>query len=136
MRTQRTIGSRGTKFGDVVKYEEGMSHGICRRTETVQLTSTSQIGDVLYNNSGVWQLVDAANISATGGLVVLIDNDVYECRPESGTQNETMAVLYRGTAVLADDSLNFAADIDTDAERQQAYAVLEGQNGIEVEQQV
>lgn len=127
------IATRGDKLGSVLKYEQAPEHGYCRATKSVTLTPTSEIGDVLYDNAGNLALVNVANTA--GAEAILIDKEVYNKRPASGTANVEMAVLVRGAAIVAGASLNYAADVDTDNEKAAVNAVLEGL-GILVRSQV
>lgn len=127
------VATREDKLGSVVKFEEAPQHGYCREVKSVTLTPTSEIGDVLYDNSGNLALVDVANTANTEA--VLVDTTVYDKRPESGTANVDMAVLVRGSAIVADSGLNYAADVDTQNEKDAVNAVLEGL-GILVRKQV
>lgn len=127
------IATRADKLGNLVKYEQGTNHGYCRENLTVTLTPTSAIGDVLYDNAGNLALVDVANTN--NASAVLVDTTVYDLRPSTGTSNVTMAVMVRGDAILADDALNYAADVDTANEKAAVNAVLEGL-GILVRTQV
>lgn len=127
------IATREDKLGSVVKFEENTDHGYCRATATVTLTPTSEIGDVLYDNTGKLVLVDAANTANIEAI--LIDTNVYKKRPVSGTADAELAVLVRGSAIVAKQSLNFNADINTDAEKLALYDALEAL-GILVKEQV
>ncbi len=117
------IANRPQKIGNVVKYEQGTEHGYCREVISVLLTPTSENGDVLRDNGGTYELVNAANVA--NAAAVLIDNDVYDLRPESGTATVEVAALVRGDAVVAEQALNYAADVNTPAERADAAAALE-----------
>lgn len=117
------IATRPQKIGNVVKYEEGTNHGYCREMISVLLTPTSENGDVLRDNAGTFELVDAANVA--NAAAILIDNDVYDLRPDTGTATVEVAALVRGDAIVAEQALNYAADVDTPAERAAAAAALE-----------
>lgn len=127
------VATREDKLGALIKFEEAPQHGYCREVKSVTLTPTSEIGDVLYDNAGNLALVDVANTANTEAI--LIDPEVYANRPDSGTANVDMAVLVRGAAIVADDMLNYAADVDTQNEKDAVNAVLEGL-GILVREQV
>lgn len=127
------IATRGDKLGSLLKYEEAPQHGYCRATKSVTLTPTSEIGDVLYDNSGNLALVDVANTA--NAEAILIDKEVYNKRPTTGTANVELAVLVRGSAIVADAALNYAADVDTPAEKTAVNDVLEAL-GILVRTQV
>lgn len=117
------IASRPQKLGNVVKYEQGSEHGFCREVKTITLTPTSAIGDVLYDNTTTLALVDAANVASAEAI--LVDNDVYTLRPDTGTADVDLAVLVRGDAIVAEQALTYAADVNTPAERAAAAAALE-----------
>jgi len=127
------IATRSAKLGNLVKYEEGTEHGYCREMKTVTLTPTSEIGDVLYDVAGDLALVAVANTASAEAI--LVDTNVTELRPATGTAVVSCAVLVRGAAIVADNALNFNADIDTGAEKLALYAVLEAL-GILVREQV
>ncbi len=127
------VATREDKLGALLKYEEAPEHGFCRKTLTVTLSPTSEIGDVMYDNAGNYALVDVANTASAAA--VLIDTNVYSLRPSTGTSNVAVACLVRGSAIVADDMLNYAADVNLDAEKTAVNAVLEGL-GILVREQV
>ena len=117
------LATRPQKIGNVVKFEEAPDHGYCREVISVLLTPTSENGDVLRDNGGTYELVDAANVA--NAAAILIDNGVYELRPDTGTATVSVAALVRGDAIVAEPALNYAADVDTPAERAAAAAALE-----------
>tara|TARA_R110002126_G_scaffold34517_5_gene106815 strand:+ start:334 stop:726 length:393 start_codon:yes stop_codon:yes gene_type:complete len=127
------IATRADKLGSLVKYEQGTEQGFCREVKTVTLTPTSSIGDVLYDNAGDLELVAVANTA--NAEAILVDTTVYDLRPATGTVDVSMAVLVRGSAIVADKALNYNADINTDAEILALHAVLEAA-GILVRAQV
>lgn len=90
---------------------------------TVAVTADTEIGDVLYNDSGTWRLVNAANVSNAAG--VLIDPALRFNRPDAG--NHTMLV-FRRLGVVNGDNLNFASDVNTTTLRNSAIAALLTQN--------
>jgi len=117
------ISSSGISLGDVVKHEYGKEWGYCRETVTVTLTPTSKIGDVLSATAGgVYSLVTVATTATTAG--VLVDPNVLNLRPSSGTVNVQAAVLVDGPAVIGDDLVNYGADVDTNAEKLAVLARL------------
>lgn len=128
------IDTRPTKVGDVLKHEYDPCTGYCREVVTVAVPAGGlSIGAVLENttSSTVYNLVNAANVS--NASAVLIDTLVNDDTTVNG--NFSLAVLTDGPSQVADDSLSFAADVDTPAERQSAFDALETQ-GIKVLQQV
>lgn len=127
------IATRSAKLGNLIKSEYGTEHGYCREMKTVTLTPTSEIGDVLYDVTGDLALVNQINTASAEA--VLVDADITELRPATGTAVVSCAVLVRGPAVVADTALNYNADIDTDNEKAALYAVLEAL-GILVRTQV
>lgn len=127
------VATREDKLGALLKYEEAPEHGYCRKELSVTLSPTSEIGDVLRDNAGNYVLVDVANTA--NASAILIDTNVYSLRPSTGTANVTVTCLVRGSAIVVDDMLNYAADVDLQAEKDAVNAVLEGL-GILVRSQV
>lgn len=128
------IDTRPTKVGDVLKHEYDPCTGYCREVVTVAVPAGGlSIGAVLENTTSatVYNLVNAANVANANAII--IDTLVNDETTVGG--NFSLAVLKRGPAQVADDSLTFAADVDTPAERQAAYDALLSE-GIEVLQQV
>lgn len=117
------VATREDKLGNLLKMESHKEWGFCRKTTSVTLTPTSDIGDVLYDSSGNLTLVNNANVA--NAEAILIDTDVVTKRPTTGTANVQAVVLYRGDAVVADKALNYNADIDTDAKKSALYAQLD-----------
>lgn len=126
------IATRQTKVGDVLKHEYVPSSGYTRELATVTVTSGMEVGAVLESTSvaGKYTLVAAATAGNADG--VLIDERVYD---DLAAGDHTLAVLVRGPAVVANDSLSFAADVDTDPEKQAAFDALKAA-GILVFEQV
>lgn len=82
---------------------------------TCLVTANTQIGDVVYNNSGTWTLVAVANTANAAGVIV--DERLrFGVDEVGGAGSRTLQVLRRG-AIVDRQYLNYAADIDTDAER-------------------
>lgn len=127
------IAEREDKLGNLLKMETGKEFGFCRETMSVTLTPSSDIGDVLYDNSGNLEIVSQANTA--NASAILIDPTVVAKRPATGSTVVDVAVLVRGPSVVADDALNCDSDIDTDAEKQALYDVLKSL-GIVVRKQV
>ena len=127
------IGTRPTKVGDVIQSEYGLENGYARETVSVLLSSDSSIGDVLYDNSGTYELVDVANTASASAINV--DPETYNNLPDSGTVSVDLAVLVRGPSVVGDANLNYASDVDTDAEKTAVNDVLEAA-GIVVREQI
>jgi len=117
------VATREDKLGALLKYEEAPEHGFCRKVLSVTLSPTSEIGDVMYDNSGNYALVDVANTA--NAAAILIDRDVYTNRPSTGTSNVNTVCLVRGSAIVADDMLNYASDVNTANEKAAVNAVIE-----------
>lgn len=129
------IASRPTKVGDVLKHEYDPATGYCRELVTVTVPAAGlPVGAVLESTSvsGKYNLVAVA--TTANADAVLIDVRVNDETVVDG--DFELAVLTRGPAQVADESLTFAADIDTPAEREAAFAALTAATGIEVLQQV
>lgn len=127
------LGSRPTKVGDVLKHEYMPCTGYTRALATVTVPSGGlSVGAVLENTTDTtkYTLVNAANV--TNAAAVLIDERVYD---DLDAGDHTLAILLRGPSQVADDSLTFAADVDTPTERQSAYDAL-ADEGIIVLSQV
>lgn len=116
------LGSRPTKVGDVLKHEYMPCTGYCRALATVTVPSGGlSVGAVLESTSvaGKYTLVAAATVANADA--VLVDERVYD---DLAAGDHSLAILVRGPSQVADDSLTFAADVDTPAERQSAYDAL------------
>lgn len=125
------IATRPTKVGDVIKHEY-LDKGYTRIDATVTVVDGMSVGAVLESTSvaGKYTLVAAATVANADG--VLVDEKVYD---DLAAGDHVLAVLVRGPSVVADKSLTFAADVDTDNEKQAAYSALEAA-GIVVKAQV
>lgn len=126
------VAERDDKLGNLLKMEQGKEWGYCRKTATVTLTPTSDIGDVLYDVAGDLTLVNVANTASAEAIIV--DPNIIALRPASGTADVEVAVLFRGAAVVADSALNYNADINTPAEIAALHDALEAL-GIAVRKQ-
>lgn len=93
---------------------------------TVLVDADTVIGDVLYNNSGTWTRVNAANTGNAAG--VLVDDNLRFTIPAAG--NHTLKVLRRG-AVVDRQYLEYASDVDQPTEVTAAETALLTQ-GIKV----
>lgn len=95
--------------------------------ETVLVTEGMTTGAVLYNNAGVWTLVAVANTASAAGVLV-DERAIYGDLPAGNT---SLKVAKRTCAVAA-NYLSYAADVDTQPEKDAVIAVLEAA-GIKVE---
>lgn len=112
---------------DVLAYVVGNAYEYTVDTVDVAVTSTSQIGDVLYDNAGVWTLVNVANTANAAG--VLVDESLtIKGALEAGTI--PLKVAKRSCGV-GSEYLQYAADVDTQAEKDAVNAALLS-NGIKV----
>lgn len=128
------IASRPTKIGDVLKHEYLPSTGYCRAVGTVVVPSEGlPIGAVLESTSVAGKYTLVAEATLSNADAILIDVTANEGATVDG--DFELAVLLRGPSQVADDSLTFAADVATPAERQTAYDALLTA-GIEVLEQV
>lgn len=84
----------------------------------VAVTATTKIGDVLRNNAGTWEIVDVANTANAAG--VLVDEKLL-AELAVGTHKLKVAVR---TCTVGTDYLNYAADVDTQGEKDSINAVL------------
>ena len=125
--------TRPTKVGDVLKHEYDACSGYVRQNVTVTIpTDGLSVGAVLENTTDAarYILVDAANVA--NASAVLLDVTVYDSLPAG---DYSLAVLVRGPSIVADDSLTFAADVDTPTERAAAIEAL-ASRGILTKEQV
>lgn len=90
---------------------------------TVLVDADTRIGTVLYNNSGTWTTVNAANVGSAAG--VLVDDDLRFEIPAAG--NHTLNVARR-LVVVNEENLLYAADVNTTALENSAKAALLTQN--------
>ena len=95
--------------------------------ETVNVTSGMTTGAVLYDNAGTWELVDVASTASAAGVLV-DENAIYGDLP---TGNTSLKVAKRTCAVSA-NYLSYAADVDTQGEKDAVNDVLEAA-GIKVD---
>ena len=126
------ISTRPTKIGDVLKHEYMPCSGYCRVLATVAVPADGlSVGAVLENTTDTarWTLVDAANVG--NAAAVLLDERVYD---DLAAGDHELAILVRGPSIVADDSLTYAADVDTDAERVSAEEALKSQGILTLDQ--
>ena len=130
--TTGLIDTRPTKVGDVLKFEYEPSTGYTREEVTVTVTEGMEVGAVLESTSvaGKYTLVAVATTADADG--VLVDNSVNEL----AAGDATLAVLVRGPAGVADKSLTYAADVDTDVEKAAVWTALTANTAIKVLTQV
>lgn len=87
--------------------------------ESVLVTTGMTPGAVLYDNSGTWTLVAAANVANAAG--VLVDERAIYGDLDTGATNLKVA---KRTCAVARDFLTYAADVDTQGEIDSAEAAL------------
>lgn len=129
------IDTRPTKVGDVLKHEYSPATGYCRKKVTVTVPAGGlEIGAVLESTSvaGKYTLVTVATTADANA--VLIDTGVNDSTVVD--DDFELTVLLDGPSQVADKSLSFAADVDTDNEKAAVYAALEANAGIKVLTQV
>lgn len=102
------IATRQTKVGDVLKHEYVPSSGYTRELATVTVTAGMEVGAVLESTSVSGKYTLVADLTQADADAVLIDERVYDDL-EAG--DHTLAVLVRGPAIVANDSLSFNADV-------------------------
>lgn len=113
--------ARQTKVGDVLKNEYDPASGYCRELVTVRVPAGGlSVGAVLEATSvsNVYVLIVAAQTANAAG--VLVDDNVYNL----SAGDHSLAVLTRGPAIVADDSLTYGSDIDTGPERTAVQTAL------------
>lgn len=90
---------------------------------SVLVTADTEIGDVLYNNSGTWTLVNAANTANAAGI--LVDERLrFGVAGIGGAGTQTGIQVLRRASIADRDYYNYAADVDTGAERTAAETAL------------
>jgi len=112
------------RVGNLVKAEYEDTR-FTRKAMDVTVVEGMKVGAVL-DTSGV--LVTVANTANTHA--VLVDDTVYDKAP--GVHK--MLVLWNGYALLADQALQYGADVDTDNEKNAVKAVLKAKNILTIEQ--
>ena len=130
------IGTRGTKVGDVLKYENDAYTGYTREDAVVTVTAGMEVGAVLESTSvpGKYTLTVVATTADADG--VLIDSEVYNIDPTTLPADYTLAVLVDGPAQVSKEALSFGADVDTQPEIDAVVAALETNTGIKAKQRV
>ncbi len=129
------IASRPTKVGDVLKHEYAPATGYTRRKVVVTVPAGGlEIGAVLESTSVAGKYTLVAVATTANANAVLIDTLANDDTTVSG--DFEMAVLMAGPSQVADKSLSFAADVDTDLEKQAVYDALLANAGIQVLAQV
>lgn len=129
------IASRPTKVGDVLKHEYAPATGYTRRKVVVTVPAGGlKIGAVLESTSVVGKYTLVAVATTANANAVLIDTLANDDTTVGG--DFEMTVLMAGPSQVADKSLSFAADVDTDLEKQAVYDALLANAGIQVLAQV
>ncbi len=130
------IASRPTKVGDVLKHEYAPATGYTRRKVVVTVPAGGlEIGAVLESTSVAGKYTLVAVATTANATAVLIDTLANDDDTNIGGDFE-MVVLMAGPSQVADKSLSFAADVDTDLEKQAVYDALLANAGIQVLAQV
>lgn len=112
------------RVGNLIKAEYEDTR-FTRKAMDVTVVSGMKVGAVL-DTSGV--LVTVANTA--NAHAVLVDDTVYDKTP--GVHK--LLVLWNGYALLADQSLQYGADVDTVNEKNAVKAVLKAKNILTIEQ--
>ena len=114
---------------DVIKWAASPTREFEIDQVTVLVDSNTEIGTVVYNNSGTWTRVNAANVTNAAGIVV-DDRLRFGVDEVGGAGNQTLSVLRRN-AVAGRTVLEYAADVNSSTLTDQAEAALLTQ-GIKV----
>jgi hypothetical protein len=124
------IATDAQRVSNVVKHEYDPSTAYCREVVSVAVVSGMKVGAVLDNatNAALVTVANTANAS-----YVLIDPSVNVKQATPGNYN--LLVLARGPAIVADAALSYAADVDTQPEKDAVNAVLKAK-GILVSPQL
>tara|TARA_R100000541_G_C1897352_1_gene83975 strand:+ start:32263 stop:32667 length:405 start_codon:yes stop_codon:yes gene_type:complete len=129
------IASRPTKVGDVLKHEYAPATGYTRRKVVVTVPAEGlEIGAVLESTSVAGKYILVAVATTANANAVLIDTLANDDTTVGG--DFEMTVLMAGPSQVADKSLSFATDVDTDVEKQAVYDALLANAGIQVLAQV
>lgn len=120
MKAQK-IGERGQRLGNVVKDELWTNHGYCRKSVEmdgpIDLTVGQVLGQVTADDSWVVSAADAADGSEVPAGIVVEDISI------ASGDTEEVAIMYRGPAVIGDDSL--ILDESWDGSEADVYAAFE-----------
>lgn len=124
------IATETMHYSNLVKREDGAEWGQCKKVVTVNgPAATLPIGTVLgqVTATGKYKVVEATAADGSQvASVVVVGNAMGQ--PSStvmaANTDTKFLVLYRGVSAVADKALSFGASVDTDAEKQAAYAQL------------
>lgn len=97
--------TRTQKLGNVIKHEYEPGKGYCRKTATVTLQATMDVGSVLYVSGGKYVWCAAANVA--NAAAILVDVDAID----TDAGDATMAIIYRGPCIIAKEQLSFADSV-------------------------
>jgi hypothetical protein len=130
------ISERKTKVGDVLKHEYMPSAGVTREEVTVTIPAGGiEVGAVLESTSVAGKYTVVAVATTANADAVLIDDRVWDTTTYA-PGDHSLVCLVRGPAKVADESLTFNADVDTQNEKDAVYAALTANTGIVVAPQV
>lgn len=129
------IGTRGTKVGNVLKYEVDGRYTREAVTVTVPVGGLS-VGAVLESTSvvGKYTLVAVATTANADGVLIddrIEDSDTYDVGGDF-----VLACLVDGPATVAAEQLTYNADVNLQAEKDAVIAALQTNTGIKAATQV
>jgi hypothetical protein len=124
------IATQTQLYSNVVKREEGVSWGQCKKVVTVNdVAQTLQIGAVLgqVTATGSYKLCDVTAVDGSQvAVAVVVGDKMGHPMPTvlPAATDTKVLVLYRGPSAVSDKALSYAASIDTTAEKNAMYAQL------------
>lgn len=124
------IATSSTRFSDLVKHEYAPESAYCRDVVVVNdVAQTMKVGAVLgkVTATGKYKLMEATAVdgSQTAAAVYIGDKEGYSYDlAVAATTDTTVLVLTRGPAIVNKDYLYFGASVDTQGEKDAAYASL------------
>lgn len=125
------IATDSTRFSAVVKYELEPQLSLCRESVVINEASatTYKVGAVLgkVTATGKYKLMDPAAVdgSQTFAGIYIIDGlgSSGDLALSAGTDTKAI-VLARGHAIVAKEALTWHANVDTQGEKDTAYAAM------------
>lgn len=119
--------TRGIRYSDLVKEELFKEHGFCRQTITANESSAQDyvIGHVLgeVTASGKYKIsVKGAGDGSENAAAICVQN-----KSIPASTDTDVVVMYRGPAVVADESLTFDGSY-SQTQKETAYDTFESNN--------
>lgn len=124
------IATESQRYSNVVKREDGVSWGQCKKVVTVNdAAQTLQIGAVLgqVTATGAYKLCDSAAADGSQTAVAVVVGDKMGHAMPTALQANTdtkVLVLYRGPSAVSDKALSYGTNINNQTKLNTMYAQL------------